>query len=257
LRGQLMRDPHDREAHKQLEAIPRKQYAFRAEMDEDAVWLKNNPDDYSAEISMRSIATTINDPEFAIVLDHYILAHANRADYPEGYDSVSDRLAFLLLGRGKFSEALVLLKKATVLTPNDAGVWENLGDGQVRAEQFSEAVTSYKKSLDLDGNQEGTHEGLALAYFGMKDYVSSAIELNAAISVYNAQYHGGPPTDSWHQMIKNINKATKTSTDRGLANLHLKLAKTLSADKKYSRAIEEVDTAMKFDDGFTAYLPPS
>ncbi len=51
-------------------------------MDEDAVWLKNNPDDYNAEISVRSLATTINDAQFAINIDRYILAHANRADYP-------------------------------------------------------------------------------------------------------------------------------------------------------------------------------
>ena len=251
LRGQLGRDPHDREAHNQLVALLRKNYAFRTELEEDAVWLKNNPDDYSAEISMRSLATTINDPEFAINIDRYILAHAKREDYPAGYDTGGDRLAFLLIGRGQYPEALVLLKRATQLSPSDPGVWENLGDGQVKAGQYSEAVSSYKKSLDLDGNQELTHEGLALAYFNLKDYLGSAIELQASISVYNAQYHGGAPTDSWHQAIKNINKMTKS--DLALCNLHLMLAKTLLAHKKFDPALAEVETASHLDDNFSPY----
>ncbi len=110
-------------------------------------------------------------------------------------------------------DALALLSGIQTATTSrsDAGVWENLGDGQVKAGQFGVAVASYKKSLDLDANQEETHKGLALAYFNLKDYVSSEIELTASISVYNAQYHGNVSTDLFHYRIKNINKVTKNT----------------------------------------------
>ena len=245
LRMRLNMNPHDEEAHRAIQALLRKKYAFHTSMEEDGIWLKNNPDDYNSEIEMRSVAMTINDPEYAIGIDRYILAHANRAPNPEGYDSVSDRLAFLLIGRGKYPEALILLKRATELSPTDAGVWENLADGQVQAGQFSAAVESYKKSLDVDINQENTHEGLALAYFDLGDFQASTTELTAAVAVYNAQYHGTNPTDSWHLMLKNMNDATHS--DAGLATLHYKLAKSLLAEKKYDRAITEADIATKAD----------
>ncbi len=41
-----------------------------------------------------------------------------------------------------------------IYLPTDAGVWENLGDAQLKAGQFEEAVPSYRKSLNLDNNQE-------------------------------------------------------------------------------------------------------
>jgi tetratricopeptide (TPR) repeat protein len=130
LRMRLNMNPHDEEAHRAIQALLRKKYAFHTSMEEDGIWLKNNPDDYNSEIEMRSVAMTINDPEYAIGIDRYILAHANRAPNPEGYDSVSDRLAFLLIGRGKYPEALILLKRATELSPTDAGRFKPVNSPQ-------------------------------------------------------------------------------------------------------------------------------
>jgi hypothetical protein len=79
LRFRLQSNPHDRQAHEELIKILSAKYAFRQEMEENGSWLRNNLDDYDAEIQMRSLATTaVNDPEYAINMDHFVLSHANR-----------------------------------------------------------------------------------------------------------------------------------------------------------------------------------
>jgi hypothetical protein len=115
LRFRLQANPHDKEAHAELIKILSSENAFRPEMEEDGTWLKNNPDDYDTEIGMRSLAiAAVDDPEYAISIDRFILAHANRADDPKDYDFVSDRLAFALLDRNHDVEALELLTRSTL-----------------------------------------------------------------------------------------------------------------------------------------------
>ena len=93
LRFRLQTNPHDKQAHEDLIKILSAKYAFRQEMEEDGSWLRNNPDDYEAEIQMRSLATAaVNDPEYAINMDHFVLSHANRSDDPKDYDFMNDRL---------------------------------------------------------------------------------------------------------------------------------------------------------------------
>ncbi len=242
LRFRLQTNSHDKQAHEDLIKILSAKYAFRQEMEEDGSWLRNNPDDYEAEIQMRSLATAaVNDPEYAINMDHFVLSHANRSDDPKDYDFMNDRLAFTLLDRNYNTEALEILKRATVNSPDDAGVWENLGDALVRTGQSSMAILSYQKSLSLDSNQEGPHEGLANALFKIGKYADAESEINAAISVYNAQYHGTASTDTFHIMMKKIQDATHREPT--LANLHRQLARVYVAEQKFDKAHAEVAAA--------------
>jgi tetratricopeptide (TPR) repeat protein len=242
LRFRLQDNPHDKRAHDELIKILRSKNAFRPEMEEDGAWLRNNPDDFSTEIEMRSLATVaVDDPEYAISTDRFVLAHSNRGDDPKDYDFTNDRLAFGLLDRKHTAEALEILTKATIESPNDPGVWENLGDAQVRAGQMEMAVLSYRKSIDLDGNQEGSHQGLANAFFKSGQYSDAEIELKAAISVYNAQYHGDVSTDTFHIMMKKIQEATHNEPT--LAGLRCQLARVYVAERKFDKALAEVDEA--------------
>ena len=245
LRMRLNVNPHDKQAHKELTSLLNKKYAFRAQMEEDGNWLKNNPDNYFDEIEMSSLAKTVDDPEYAIGIDRTVLAKANRADDPTDYDYVKDRFAFLLVDREQFGEALSILKHETDLSPTDAGVWENLADAQFKAGQFKEAVSSYRTSLNLDNNQEGTHEGLANALYKKGDIEGSETEMAATIAIYNAQYHGNATSDSFHQMMKGLVNVSKT--DAALSKLHLKYAKLLLADKRFEEALTEVDSAARAD----------
>jgi tetratricopeptide (TPR) repeat protein len=246
LRMRLNWNPHDKEAHKQLDTILDKKYAFRSRMEENGNWLRNNPNDYIAETTMWALATTIQDPEYAISIDHFVLANADRSEDPDSYDSVSDQLAFLLVDRGRYAEALALLRRSTELSPTDAGVWANLADAQKKAGQYAAAIPSYRKSLDLDNNQESTHEGLADVLMQTGDIQGCETEMTATIAIYNAQYHGSEgPTDSFHQMIKGLVNVSKN--DPVLAKLHMKLARAFLADKDFDRALAEVDAAAKID----------
>jgi tetratricopeptide (TPR) repeat protein len=243
LRFRLQSNPHDRQAHEELIKILSAKYAFRQEMEENGSWLRNNLDDYDAEIQMRSLATTaVNDPEYAINMDHFVLSHANRSDDPKDYDFLSDRLAFALLDRNYNSEAIEMLKKATINSPDDAGVWENLGDALVRIGQFSQAIPSYQNSIRLDSSQEGPHQGLANALFKMRKYAESESEIYAAISVYNAQFHGSASTDTFHIMMKKMQDATHR--EPALASLHLQLARVYVAEQKFDKALAEVAAAI-------------
>ncbi len=51
-RFRLDNDPHDKTAHEGLIKLLRAKNAFRAELEEDGTWLKNNPNDWEAEIEM-------------------------------------------------------------------------------------------------------------------------------------------------------------------------------------------------------------
>jgi len=242
LRFRLQTNPHDKHAHDELISILSKKYAFRAELEEYGTWLRNNPDDFVSEIEMSSLATAaVNDPEYAIAVDRFILGHVDRSLDPEDYDFVSDRMAFLILDRGRFSEALEILEKATVKSPDDYGVWENLGDAEVRAGHADSAIGSYQKSIALDGNQEGPHEGLARAFLALGKFGDAETEFKAAIAIYNAQIHGGAPTDTFHLAMRQIQGATHD--DPTLAKLHCELARDYVAQRKFAEALNEIGEA--------------
>jgi tetratricopeptide (TPR) repeat protein len=252
LQLQLRENPHDRNAHQQLIRLLSKKYAFRAQMEEDGRWLRNNPDDYVAEIEMRSLAdTATNDPAYAIYIDRFVLANAKREEDPAHYDNVSDRLARALLERGSTDEALAMMEKETQLSPLDFGVWENLGDGLVSAGQFGAAILSYRKAISLDGNQEGPHEGLSEAYVKQKNYHGAITELKAALSIYNEQFHGPAPTDSYHAALKQMQDITHMEPN--LAQLHRKLARVYVANGEFANALAEANAASNPGDPYGDY----
>ena len=241
-RFRLDNDPHDKTAHEGLIKLLRAKNAFRAEIEEDGTWLKNNPSDWMTEIEMRSLAeAAVDDPEYAFGIDRFILAHTKREDDDHSYDFAEMRYAFGLLGRTHIEEALDLLRKETVESPDDPAVWQNLGDAQVRANQPGQAIPAYKRSIALGPTQEAPHEGLAKAYFRLKQYSEAETEFKAAISLYNAQYHSGEPTDSFHAMMKKMQEATHQ--EPSLAKLYCQLAQVYVGVKEYAKAISELDSA--------------
>lgn len=85
-------------------------------------------DDYDTEIELRSLAiAAVGNPEYAISIDRFILAHANRADDPKDYDFVSNRLAFALLDRSYDVEALESLTRSTPNLQVTQGMGEPCG----------------------------------------------------------------------------------------------------------------------------------
>src|SRR5262249_8113427 len=67
LRGRLMADPHNRDAHEKLCALLEKRDEFRASVNERRAWLEDNSWDSGDLISLITIAQfRLNDPEYAI-----------------------------------------------------------------------------------------------------------------------------------------------------------------------------------------------
>jgi tetratricopeptide (TPR) repeat protein len=243
-RFRLDNNPHDEEAHSGLIKLLQAKNAFRAQLEEDGAWLKNNPTDWMAEIEMSSLAeVAANDPEYRFALDRFILSHTKRDDDDHSYDFAEMRFAFALLRRQHVQEALDLLRKQTSEVPNDAGVWENLAEALARTDRVEDSLAAYKRSIALDATQYGTHESLAKAYRALKRYSDSETEYKAAIAIYNAQFHTGEPTDSFQLMMKRMQEATHE--ERSLSNLYCGLATVYEDQKNYSAAIAALDSAQR------------
>lgn len=244
LRFRLEIVPHDKKSHDTLMTLLKAKNAFRAEIEEDGKWLKNNPGDWEAQIEMSSLAkAAVDDPEYAFEIDRFILTHTKREDDEHSYDFAAMTFAFELLERRHFSEGLDILRKQTVQSPSEPAVWENLGDALVRAEHAEEAIPALKKSIELDPTQENPHEGLAKAYLRLARYAEAETEYKAALSLYDLQFHRGVPTDSFHQMMKGVQ--TATNREPMLADLHYHLSQVYLGAQEYAKALAELDGAEK------------
>ncbi|MDP9052640.1 MAG: tetratricopeptide repeat protein [Acidobacteriota bacterium] len=229
--------PHDAQAHKQLSDLLIKRNAARAFVESEASWLKDNPSDYESEIMMRSWATaSLDDPDFALAVDKIMLTKNKREDDETDYDFLADRYAFTLLDRGRNDEAIALLLKSAELAPDADAVWANLGSAYERIGEYQKAIPYLRKALDLRNSSEMTHAELSKSLLQVGDIDESETEIRVALSVESSE-----PTDDFHRMLKNINKATKS--DATASGFHVQLAKIYAAEKKFDLAMGEVNAA--------------
>ena len=249
LRTVLEISPHDAKAHKQLIDLLEKKDAFRAIATEEATWLKSNPNDEFSLLELVGYATVaLHDPEFAIAQLRLHLATASRENDPYDYDGDKDQLASLLVGRGRPREAVPLLAELVSLHPKDAGILADYGDALFAAGQKADALRALRHSLELDPSDENVHEDLAADLLKSGDPQGAEPEYRAAISVYNAEYKTGEPTDSSHSMLRQmVNIEAKSHSENMLAGFHLDLAHVLLVEKKYDGALAETKVAMHAD----------
>jgi tetratricopeptide (TPR) repeat protein len=247
LRIRLQFHPHDAEAHKRLVTLLEKKYAFRAIVTEDATWVKNNSNDWFALTQLVSYSkVALDDPEFAIAQLHSYLASVSRKDDPEHYDDVTDQLAGELQERGRPEESLPLLADVVRLNPNEAGFWADYAGVLSDLGRKDEAVHAWHRSIEL--NPSMFHEGLADALLRFGDLSGAGSEYRAELSIYQAQYKTGEPTDSFHSMIKGMVKIeAEHYAEHALAETRLKLAHVLLLDKKYDEAIAQTQAALDAD----------
>lgn len=246
LRMRLQFDTHDAKAHKQLMKLLKDKYAFRAEVIEDATWLKNNLSDAFALIELISTSeVALQDPEFAIAQLRSYLAAVRREDDSENHDSFAAQLADKLRKRGRPEEALPLNADLVRLNPNDAGLWADYGDALSALGRYTEAVQALRHSIDLDPSMEVAHEALAETLVKSGDLGGAESEYRAALSIYKAQYKTGQPTDSFHSMIRAMNQyAASHHEENVLAEMHLKLARVLLLERNYDDGIAQTKAAL-------------
>jgi tetratricopeptide (TPR) repeat protein len=249
LRMRLQFHPHDADAHKQLIKLLHDKYAFRAIVAEDTTWLNNNRTDSWALTEIVSYSeTALHDPEYAIAQLRLQVAAVPRKDDPEDFDDWSDQLGAKLQKRGRPEEALPLLSELVRLNPNEAGFWADYGDLLSALGQHAEAIKAFRRSIELNPSMDAFHEGFAEALVKSGDLNGAESEYRAALSIYDAQYKKGEPTDSYHSFISGMVKIEAAhAEEHALAETRMKLAHVLLIDKKYDDALVQAKAALDAD----------
>ncbi len=87
-------------------------------------------------------------------------------------------LTNILLASRKFSQALEGATRGVTALPKSARVWEARGLAQTRMSQFTDAVSSYQRAVELDQNRAEALRGLAAAQAaaGMKAQAAANFE---------------------------------------------------------------------------------
>ena len=171
LRGRLIANPHDRDAHKKLCKLLEEQYQFRKCVEERKAWLEDNPSDYFELISLISTAKIgLYDPEYALVAAKQFLANVKPEDDYHAW--TNDQIGNLLTERERFSEAIPYLQIATKADPKVSDYWSHLSSAYIGAKQFDKAIGATTKSLDLYPASAAAHIQLGDALAGKGDVAS-------------------------------------------------------------------------------------
>ena len=91
--------------------------------------------------------------------------------------------ANLLDYSGRSEEARIEILRAQQLEPLSLIINTTVGGVFLDARQYDQAITQYKKTLEIDPNFPLAHEYLALAYGGKGRYEEAVTELNGAIAL--------------------------------------------------------------------------
>ncbi len=76
--------------------------------------------------------------------------------------NVLNRIGYILLENNKNSDWIIeLFKLNTTLFPNNANLWDSLGDGYKNKNDKENAIKSYKKALELDSTLSASKKSLA------------------------------------------------------------------------------------------------
>jgi tetratricopeptide (TPR) repeat protein len=249
LRMKLQFHPKDAEAHKRLVELLKKKNAFRAIVTEDSVWVRNNPRDFVALVELTSYAkVALNDPALSIAELRSFLGRISREEDPEFYDNLNSQLAGELEKRGRTDQALPLFAELVRLNPDEAGFWADYGDALSALGRHDEGIQALRRSIELGPSEDTFHKVLAEALLSIGDLGSAETEYRAALSLYEAQYKKGEPTDANQSFIRQLIKTQAANHEElSVAETRLKLAHVLLLEKKYEEAIGQTKAALEAD----------
>lgn len=86
--------------------------------------------------------------------------------------------------QGRNLDAIVNLQRAVALAPHRAVHWFNLGVVYREMENFDEAISAFKRVLDIDSEVRGANENLGDIYAEIKDWKQAAQYYTSAIEHY-------------------------------------------------------------------------
>ncbi len=97
--------------------------------------------------------------------------------------------SYQLVKKGKYDEALPHAIKATRLAPKFTATWATLGSAYLRRADYFMAISSYKKSLQIDTTNYAAFYGLIHAYILLNDINSARYICEKAMYLYPKDPH--------------------------------------------------------------------
>ena len=89
-------------------------------------------------------------------------------------------LAYISCGRGDYEKALSYINKALEKYPDDAALYSYLGNIYFASQRLKEAVSAYKKAVEISGNKD-YYYNLGCIYYAIKDFSGARININRAL----------------------------------------------------------------------------
>ncbi len=126
-----------------------------------------------------SLINYYNSKEY-IKLKHLI--EKNIIDYPESF-ILHNLLGVTKKILGNQIEAIISLKKAIKINPNNADVYNNLGLTYIELKKIDQAVLNFKKSINLDKNNPFYYNNLGTALLESNNLEEAEQNLNKAIGL--------------------------------------------------------------------------
>jgi predicted TPR repeat methyltransferase len=112
--------------------------------------------------------------------------------WPDHAD-VLNHLGLLVHQRGRYPQALLLLRRAVASAPHVSGIWNNLGNVLFRLKEFSEAEEAFRRSIELEDNPQA-QSNLSRLLRARKAWLESEVACRRAIEL--APELG----DGWHNL---------------------------------------------------------
>lgn len=88
------------------------------------------------------------------IKSYYSLKRSSKEDYMFENPGELNRLGYELLRLGKINESIAVFKLATEEFPENANLFDSLGEAYLTDKQYALALNSYKKAVSLDANSE-------------------------------------------------------------------------------------------------------
>lgn len=99
----------------------------------------------------------------------------------------------------KYNDIVSLMTKDSALKPDEALLWVNLGYGQAGLKKYDDAITSYKKALDLENASKKPRPGvLGLADAGLGEAYARTGKVQDANAAYDAAAKADPTNALLH-----------------------------------------------------------
>lgn len=98
----------------------------------------------------------------------------------------NNKLGIVFLRRNLLDEAITEFKKAIEIDPEFIEAYNNLGYVYLKQKAYQEAIDAFSKALAKDNNYADLHNNLGYVYFCMNKYGEAIRELNSAIEINNS-----------------------------------------------------------------------